>query len=126
MALSKAATPAFSKAATPALRKAGTPALSKAVKPAGKAYMQLKNLHPITTAHEYCVRVRTEPVRQGGRDGNHVLNGDLWDSTARFDFVKWSGFPNDLNIFQNNKCYIIANFALEKSPPSRPHGPLHP
>ena len=60
--------------------------------------MLLKNLHSITTANEYCVRVRTEPVRQGGKDANYVLNGDLWDNTARFDFVKWSASPDDPDV----------------------------
>ena len=117
-ASSKAGTPALSKAGTQASSKATTPTLAKAAPPGGKAYMLLKNLHGITTASEYCVRVRTEPLRQGGRESNYVLNGDLWDNTGRFDFVKWSASSDDLKIFDNkNKYYIISNFAMEKIPP---------
>ena len=72
----------------------------------------------ITTASEYCVRVRTEPLRQGGRENNYVINGDLWDSSGRFDFVKWSASQDDLKIFDNkHKYYIISNFIMEKIPP---------
>ena len=47
-----------------------------------------------------------------------MINGHVWDLTGRFDIVKWSSLADDFKNIENNKCYLISNFALEKIQPA--------
>ena len=77
--------------------------------------MPLKVLTPITAGNRYCVRATVEPARRSGKDGSsYVMNGTFFDTSAPFDFSKWSGSLDDFKGIVDGGCYILSKPVLER------------